>query len=119
MQLPTFATGTTRAVLCVGSLAFKIARSASGARGNRYEADLYRRSDQQRKALLCPPLWCSRNGAVLIMRRAHSMTCDEYIEQVRDAGLMLLWDYRRTLGDGSTAGRSRWTTRTWISILTT
>jgi hypothetical protein len=97
MQLPTFATGTTRAVLCVGSLAFKIARSASGARGNRYEADLYRRSDQQRKALLCPPLWCSRNGAVLIMRRAHSMTCDEYIEQVRDAGLMLLWDY---LGPG-------------------
>ena len=31
------------------------------------------------------------------MRRAHSMTCDEYIGQVRDAGLMLLWDY---LGPG-------------------
>jgi hypothetical protein len=40
-----FGGGTTRAVLCVGLLAFKFARSSHGARCNRYEAYLYRRSD--------------------------------------------------------------------------
>jgi hypothetical protein len=93
--------GTTRAVLCIGRLAFKFARSRHGARCNRYEADLYRRSDQDRRALLCPPLCCLPFGAVLVMRRAGPMTDAEYRKHVHDADLMLAWDYRGPGDDGS------------------
>ena len=96
----TFGSGTMRAVLCVGPLAFKVARSERGARCNRYEADLYKRSSQDRRALLCPPLWCSRGGLLLVMRRARPMTQNEYIEHVRNTNLMLSWDYRGPGDDG-------------------
>jgi hypothetical protein len=86
--------GTTRAVVCVGSLTFKFARSRHGARCNRYEARLYRRCDQHRRELLCPPLFCFPFGVILIMRRAHPMTEAEYRHHVQYAGLMLKWDYR-------------------------
>jgi hypothetical protein len=86
--------GTTRAVLCVGSLAFKFARSRHGARHNRYEADLYRRSSPDRQALLCPPLFCFPFGAILVMRRANPMTHDEHRKYVQDARLIDRWNYR-------------------------
>jgi hypothetical protein len=79
----TFINGTTRAVLCIGGLAIKFARSADGARGNRFEADMYRRSDPERRKLLCTPLWCSPNGAVLMMRRARPMTEGDFRQHVR------------------------------------
>ena len=66
-----FGNGTTRAVFCIGRMAFKFACSAHCARCNWYEADLYRRSDQVRRTLLCPPVWCSSFGVVL--------SCDELI----------------------------------------
>jgi hypothetical protein len=72
-----FSYGNTRAVVCVGSLAFKLARSALGARCNQFEAKLYRRSNPKRQASLCPPLWCSPFGVMLVMRRANPMTDDE------------------------------------------
>jgi len=93
--------GTTRAVLCVGPLAIKFARSADGARGNRYEADLYRRSDQDHRQLLCPPLYCFPLGAVLVMRRARPMTKADYRLHVHDAGVMHRWGYRGSGDDGS------------------
>ena len=93
--------GTTRAVLCVGPLAIKFALSADGARGNRYEADLYRRSDQDRRQLLCPPLYCFPLGAVLVMRRAKPMTKADYRLHVHDAGVMHRWGYRGSGDDGS------------------
>jgi hypothetical protein len=78
---PTFSPrGTTRAVLCVGQIALKIARSEHGAKCNLYEADLYRRVRPSRRAFLCPLLWCSTNGAVLVMRRARPMTRSEFVE---------------------------------------
>jgi hypothetical protein len=92
-----FFNGTTRAVLCVGRLAIKFARSRVGARGNQCEADLYQRSGWHRRVLLCPPIYCFPLGVVLVMRRAGAMTEAEYREHVRDAGLMLRWDY---LGPG-------------------
>ena len=92
--------GTTRSVLCVGSLALKLARSLQGARRNRYEAELYHRADASRRALLCPPLWCSPLGVILVMRRAGPMTEPEYRKYVRDAGLMLAWNYRGPGDDG-------------------
>jgi hypothetical protein len=97
---PTFVSGTVRAVLCVGPFAFKLARSRHGALCNRYEADLYNRSSQERRALLCPPLWCSPGGLLLVMRRARPMTQSEYGEHVRKTGLMLAWDYRGPGDDG-------------------
>jgi hypothetical protein len=95
--------GTTRAVLCIGGLAFKFARSAHGARCNRYERDLYDRSNLERRALLCPPLWCSPRGRVLIMRRARPMTADEHRKFVLDkyTDLGRAWDYRGPGDDGA------------------
>jgi len=102
VPLMEFCKGTSRAVLCVGSLAFNFAGSRHGARCNRFESDLYRRSDQRRRALLCPPLLCLPLGAVLVMRRANPMTYDEHRKYVRDAGLMdRAWDYRGPGDDGS------------------
>jgi hypothetical protein len=102
-HLPTLAlvAGTTRFVLCLGPLAFKFPRSLKGARCNRFESDLYRRSDQGRRKLLCPPLCCLPFGAALVMRRADSMSGAEYRQHVRDAGLMLAWGYRGPTDDGS------------------
>jgi hypothetical protein len=92
--------GTTRTVLCIGTLAFKLARCARG-RGNRYERDLYARSGSDRRALLCPSLWCSPLGVVQIMRRARPMTADEHRKLVLDkyTDLGRAWDYRGPGGD--------------------
>jgi hypothetical protein len=93
--------GTTRAVLCIGPMAFKFARSAHGRHCNRYEADLYRRSSLERRALLCPPLCSLPFGAVLVMRRAAPMTQSEFRKHVRDADLMSrAWDYCGPGDDG-------------------
>ena len=66
--------GTTRTVVLFGPWAFKFGRGEYGARCNRYEADLYDRSRSKphRQAMLCPVLWCSRSGKLLIARRAAS-----------------------------------------------
>ena len=95
----SFATGTTRAVLCVGSLALKFSRSQAGARGNRFESDLYRRSGKGRRALLCPVLWCSPHGAVLVMRRATPMSEADYRRYVHDVGLLYAWGYSDSRDD--------------------
>jgi hypothetical protein len=84
--------GTTRSpVVVIGPLAFKFARGERGRACNRYEANLYRNSKPTRRALLCPVLWVSRNGAVQIMRAAvpltEMMSMEEYME-VDD-----LWEY--------------------------
>jgi hypothetical protein len=78
-------------VIVVGRFAFKFARNNRGRASNLYEATLYRNVNATRRALLCPVLWVSRNGAVQIMWAAvpltEMMTFDEYGEVV-DA-----WDY--------------------------
>ena len=84
--------GTTRSpVVVIGPLACKFARNERGRACNLYEAKLYRNVNPTRRALLCPVLWVSRNGAVQIMRSAERLTdmlsLDEYSEMV-DA-----WDY--------------------------
>jgi len=97
----SFALGTTRAVLCVGSFALKIARSRSGTRGNRFEADLYRRSGKGRRALLCPAFWCSPYGVVLVMRRATPMNEADYHRYVHSVGLLRAWGYGGSGDDGN------------------
>ena len=60
-------------VIVVGRFALKFARNARGRASNLYEAKLYRSVKATRRALLCPVLWVSRNGAVQIMRAAKPM----------------------------------------------
>jgi hypothetical protein len=78
-------------VIVIGRLAFKFARDERGRACNLYEAKLYRCVNATRRALLCPVLWVSRNGAVQIMRAAvpltEMMSLDEYIEAFE------VWDY--------------------------
>jgi hypothetical protein len=85
-------TGSMRSpVIIIGPFAFKFARNSRGRDSNLYEAKLYRGVNANRRALLCPVLWVSRNGAVQIMRAAKpltdTMSLDEYIEVIE------AWDH--------------------------
>jgi hypothetical protein len=78
-------------VIIIGQFAFKLARNRRGRASNLYEADLYRSVNATRRALLCPVLWVSRNGAVQIMRAAKPlndmMSLAEYTEAIE------AWNY--------------------------
>jgi hypothetical protein len=76
--------GTTRRpVIVIGRWALKFARNELGRRCNQYEADLYRSSSEQRRKLLCPVIWLSDDGELLIMAAAtplaEALTLDEYL----------------------------------------
>lgn len=77
----------------VGSLAFKIARGERGRRCNRYEAKVYRQADADRQAKLCPALWCSPFGIVLVARAAVPLTPTEFEGAVAN-GELPDWHYR-------------------------
>jgi hypothetical protein len=67
--------GTRRRPLIVlGPVALKIARNAEGRACNRYEAELYRNTTPRRRAMLCPVLWASSGGLLLIMRAVVPLT---------------------------------------------
>jgi hypothetical protein len=59
-------------------------------------ASSIRGSGPDRRALLCPSLWCSPLGVVQIMRRARPMTADEHRKLVLDKYIDVgrAWDYR-------------------------
>jgi hypothetical protein len=84
--------GTTRLVWCVGSIAIKIARGRLGARCNLFETSFYRDSGPEMQAKLCPPLWCSDNGAVLVMPRAQPISEDEF-DGLLNGGLIPFFDH--------------------------
>jgi hypothetical protein len=96
---PVFYRGSTRGVLVVGPLAFKFARSELGAKCNLCEADLYRRVKEFRRAMLCPVITCSPNGAVLVARAATPLTDTEFFELFYSGGLPD-WDYHPHDPDG-------------------
>src|SRR5450759_193886 len=87
-----FGDGTTRAVLVVGRLAFKFARHARGMRCNLYEADIYRRTSEPRRTLLCPGLWRSRRGALLIAKAAAPISGAE-AQHLRQTRGFPDWEY--------------------------
>jgi len=66
--------GTTRTVVVLGPIALKFARSERGRRCNRFEADLYRRVCERRRAMLCPILWCAPLAIVVAMATAKPLT---------------------------------------------
>jgi hypothetical protein len=77
-----------RPVIVVGPVAFKIARNEDGRACNRYEADLYRNSTAHRRTMLCPVLWVSPRGLMLIMRAAiplsEMMSQEEYLDAAEE-----------------------------------
>jgi hypothetical protein len=78
-------------VIVVGPLAFKFARDGRGRASNLYEAKLYLTSNAARRALLCPVLWVSREGALLIMRAAEPLVDMMSPEEYQEA--FETWDY--------------------------
>jgi hypothetical protein len=79
-------------VWVLGSLAFKIAIGERGRRCNRYEADLFRDSNDDRRAMLCPVIWCDPIGLVLIAQAARSLTDAEY-SYLMENDAFPDWDY--------------------------
>ena len=75
--------GSTRWVLLLGPWAFKFGRGEYGALCNRYEAELYARSEPHRQAMLCPVLWCSHSGQLQIARRAKTPITQEQLENLK------------------------------------
>jgi hypothetical protein len=73
-------------------MAVKFTRGVRGRRCNRYEAELYRRVRPDQRNTLCPPIWCSRGGNVLIARAAKPLTEQEY-EDLMDGDRFPDWDY--------------------------
>jgi hypothetical protein len=80
-----------RPVVVIWPLAFKFARNEHGRDSNLYEAGLYRRTTEARRAVLCPVVWVSKRGRLLVMRAARPlsemMTRDQYQEAFE------AWDY--------------------------
>jgi len=72
--LTAIRTGTTRRVVVIWPLAFKFARGDIGRRCNLFEAQLFARVSPRRQAMLCPVIWCSPLGIVLIARTAIPLT---------------------------------------------
>src|SRR5260370_41207524 len=85
--------GTTRLVLVIGPWAMKLARGVRGRRCNRYEADLFAAVDERRRAMLCPVLWCSGNGGLLVMTTAQPLAKAEH-EDLLARGDVPGLDYR-------------------------
>ncbi len=84
--------GATRAVLVLGPLALKFARGERGRRCNRFEARLYKRVSARRRAMLCPVLWCTPHGRVLLVRTARPLTEADAI-MLRATNGFPDWDY--------------------------
>ena len=87
-----------RPVIVVGPIALKFACNEAGRVCNRYEANLYRRTTPARRAMLCPVLWVSPGGLVLIMRSsvplAEIMSLEDYLFAAEE------WDVNGPREDG-------------------
>jgi hypothetical protein len=88
----TIETGTTRKVVLVAGLAFKFARNERGRKCNLYEHKLFMRTTPTRKEMLCPSYYCSRNGLLLIARRAKPISEME-AGRLREDDAFPDWDY--------------------------
>jgi hypothetical protein len=90
--------GSTRTVLAIGAVAFKVARRDSGARCNLYEANLYGRTTPRRREILCPVIACAPNGSVLVAQAATPLSESEF-KQLWDGDGFPDWDYQPADGD--------------------
>jgi hypothetical protein len=99
MAMPSVQKSTSRAAFLTSTIAFKFALHQHGAKCNLFEAKLYRDADARRKAMLCPVLWCSPNGAVLIARRAAPLIKAQWQKLLSTDGFPD-WDYDPADGMG-------------------
>jgi hypothetical protein len=91
--------GQSRAVLIVGPIAIKLplpSNRAVGARCNQHEAAVWRQVTSANRRMLCPVLWASASGSVLVMKAARPASEDD-----RDAirALRNQWEYSRECED--------------------
>jgi hypothetical protein len=84
--------GTARLTICIGPWALKVARNATGRRCNRFEADLWTRTNEVRRNMLCPVLACLPFGVGLVMQRAKPLSEDE-CQRLKTADAFPDWDY--------------------------
>ena len=84
--------GTVRITICLGPWALKLARNATGRRCNRFEADLWARTTEARRNMLCPVLACLPFGVGLLMQRARPLSEDE-CQHLKTADAFPDWDY--------------------------
>jgi hypothetical protein len=85
--------GTTRRpVISVGPWTMKVACNPRGRRCNLYEASLFQSSSPQRKRLLCPVLWVSRKGLLLLMSTAQPVHPSEFDLSTYASLVMREWD---------------------------
>jgi len=101
-------------VIVLGPVALKIARNQEGRACNRYEANLYRTTTTtRRRAMLCPVLWVSPGGFLLITRSAvplsEMMSLEEYLNAAEEwdpcpARMVAPSNPRHPTGGGTRAG---------------
>ena len=84
--------GSVRLTICIGPWALKIARNATGRRCNRFEADLWGRTTDARRNMLCPVLACFPLSIAVCMPRATPLSEDE-AHHLRETDGFPDWDY--------------------------
>ncbi|MCJ8158647.1 hypothetical protein [Sphingomonas sp. LaA6.9] len=85
-----FEQGSTRKVIIIGPLAFKLPKGAVGRRCNLHEQGVWERNraHESRGPRLCPVRWCAPGGWLLIMAAAAPAPLDFDIWALDD-----FWDY--------------------------
>ena len=84
--------GTNRLVLLASSFAIKFARHRKGRIANRFETALWDRSPHHRRQMLCPILWASPLGLILVMPRARELAASEVL-LLSPVTASRQWDY--------------------------
>ncbi|SOR27189.1 conserved protein of unknown function [Methylorubrum extorquens] len=84
--------GTTRLVLVIGHYAIKIPRSQTGRRCNAHEAEIWRESSPERRAILCPILAALPGGWLVVMAAAEPISETE-AEALLEGWGFPDWDY--------------------------
>jgi hypothetical protein len=107
--------GETRTVFTFWPLpvAFKIARGRLGVLCNKHEAALYRRNRDKphRRAMLCPVLWRSSDGRLLVARCADTPISEIHLQFLkRDRWAWSKWDYA---GGGDDPCPFEWKSSDW------
>jgi hypothetical protein len=84
--------GMRRLTICLGPWALKLARNSNGRCCNRFEADLWARTTEVRRNMLCPVLARFPFGLALITQRTKPLSEDE-AERLRMEDGFPDWDY--------------------------
>lgn len=78
--------------VCVGRYAIKIAKGARGRTCNRYESDLWKRTTDARRKMLCPIHTILPFGIAVVMPKAQPLTENEK-KLLIDTDGFPDWDY--------------------------